>query len=254
MPSEESTAPQTTKTSKHRRHKALLRRKARRVRTPYDAIYKLAFSFLEMMADLLREYIPVTGPLRYETLERFPDTYINRELRERREDLIWRVQSCHSEWCYIYILTEFQSRNDPLMAIRIAEYVSVFLHGLYRSAVLKLGDKLPLVVPVVLHNGLDTWTAPLSLAEMEIPVPEPLHRLQPQQAYFLLDVKDIPQDKLANKRCLQRCSSAWSGCATLMNCKRSSTTPTFVWMARNIRNCALSSPNGSCTWPSVSAW
>ena len=147
----------STKGLRSRRRKGIQRPRAHRGPNINDATYKLLFSDREMVEHLLRDFVTVTGALRFETLERYPDTHINRNLRERREDLIWRVRSRNDDWCYIYILAEFQSQSDPSMPARIDEYVGVFLSGLYRTGVLERGDRLPLIVPVVIYNGIGKW-------------------------------------------------------------------------------------------------
>ena len=175
---------------------------ARGVRNIHDATYKLLFGIREAAKDLLRYHVPadVLGNVDFDTLERFPETNIAKDMQERRSDLIWRVRTDVGQWSYMYILQEFQSQNDVEMVLRILEYVAVFLRSLYRLGLLKLTEKLPLVVPVVVYNGIRPWTAARSLAELQIPVQEPLRQLQPQIGYFLIDIGRLSQESIENNK------------------------------------------------------
>ncbi len=90
---------------------------------------------------------------------------------------------------YILILIEFQSRLDPVMALRQLVYVTSFYEDLYRQKRLSENGKLPPVLPVVLYNGERRWTSPCSVEEMTEEVPDSLARYQPRMSYFLLDEK-----------------------------------------------------------------
>ena len=164
----------------------------------HDSFYKLYFGFTLVTADLLRYFVPsdLLENLDFSTLERYPDTFINRNLHERREDLIWRVRSANGNWYYIYILMEFQSKNDPWMASRIDEYVAVFNNTLIRSGAVKPGEKLPLILPIVIYNGASKWTAPQSLSELQEPASEALNYFQPQQRYLLIDIARLKTELL----------------------------------------------------------
>jgi predicted transposase YdaD len=56
--------------------------------------------------------------LDYATLERMPGSYVTDDLRDRADDIVWRVQ-VDGEWVYLYILIEFQSTVDAWVAVRI---------------------------------------------------------------------------------------------------------------------------------------
>ncbi|MBQ9452913.1 MAG: Rpn family recombination-promoting nuclease/putative transposase [Desulfovibrio sp.] len=170
----------------------------------YDSLYKLLFSHKVAIEDLLRYFVSATilGSVDFHSLERCPDSFINRKRAERREDLIWRVRSMQENWVYVYILNEFQSSVDPWMPVRMAEYVTVFHHDLVRNGVVTIGQKLPPVLPVVIYNGASTWTAPTSLGQLQYPVSERLGMYQPQQAYFLIDIGRLGSELVENKECI----------------------------------------------------
>jgi hypothetical protein len=66
--------------------------KRRRVVQAQDTGYKRLFSHPEMVADLLRGYVPeLTGELDLQSLERCNGSYASPDLRERRSDVVWRL-------------------------------------------------------------------------------------------------------------------------------------------------------------------
>ena len=76
----------------------------------HDHSYKLLFSHPEMVADLLRGFVleDWVKDLDFATLERVSGGYVADDLREREDDIVWRVRF-GGEWLYVYLLIEFQS-------------------------------------------------------------------------------------------------------------------------------------------------
>ena len=96
-----------------------------------DASYKTLFSAPEVVRNLILGFIPddwLHG-LDYRTLERVSGSYVTDDLRDRADDIVWRVQ-VGGEWVYLYILIEFQSTVDPWMAVRIMTYVGLLYQDL----------------------------------------------------------------------------------------------------------------------------
>jgi hypothetical protein len=124
--------------------------------------------------------------LDFSTLEKVSGSYITDDLRERADDVIWRVRF-QNEWLYVYLLLEFQSTIDPFMAVRIQTYVGLLYQDLIKANHLSEQRKLPPVLPIVLYNGERAWQAPESVSELIQPIPEKLHAYQPQQRYLLID-------------------------------------------------------------------
>ncbi len=92
--------------------------------TDHDHSYKLLFSHPRMVQDLLEGFVHEDWVRQadFSTLERVSGSYVSDDLREREDDVIWRVR-LGPEWLYVYLLIEFQSTPDHFMALRIAEKV-----------------------------------------------------------------------------------------------------------------------------------
>ena len=154
----------------------------------HDSSYKHIFSHAEIIADLLRGFVREdwVEQIDYATLERVSGSYVTDDLRDRADDIIWRVRVSDS-WLYVYLLIEFQSRVDPWMALRILVYTGLLYQDLIRSRAVGSKDKLPPVFPIVIYNGKGRWTAARDVAELIEPFPGSLAKYRPSQRHFVLD-------------------------------------------------------------------
>ena len=166
--------------------------------TSHDAGYKLLFSDPLIVRDLIQGFIddPWLQKLDFSTLEPVKGHYVSEDLRDRADDAVWRVKSGEDR-LYLYLLIEFQSRNDRFMALRMMVYVGLLYQDLIRNKQLGPQGLLPPVLPIVLYNGERRWRAPVTLADLLPKVPAFLAPLQPQMRYLLIDEGAIPTDTLA---------------------------------------------------------
>lgn len=164
----------------------------------YDASYKHLFSHPEMVADLLRGYVrePWVEELDFTTLEKMNAGYVSDDLRQREDDVVWRVR-LGPHWIYLYLLLEFQSSVEPFMAVRLLSYIGLLYQDLIKQGVVT--DRLPPVFPIVIYNGLRRWTAATSLAELVEPMPPVLRAYQPNLHYWLLDEGRLPDSALISE-------------------------------------------------------
>lgn len=154
----------------------------------HDKAYRNMFAFPEMVEGLMRDFVSEDwiAQIDFTTLENCNSTFISDDLHERRDDIIWRVR-LNDEWFYIYLLLEFQSKNDPWMALRIMVYIGLLYQHLIKTEVIKTGDKLPPVFPLVLYNGESRWTAARDMADLLQPMVGHLASYRPSLRYYLID-------------------------------------------------------------------
>ena len=152
---------------------------------PHDAACKLLFSFPAMVRDLLAGFFPRkwVEELDLSTLERWPESTVSDDLRQRHQDRAWRVR-LRDRWLYVLVLLEFQSTVDHTMAARMLAYTALLYQDLLRTS----SDPLPPVLPIVLHHGRERWTAAEDVAGLAASPGEFLAPYQPAQRYFLLDI------------------------------------------------------------------
>ena len=167
-----------------------------------DPNYKRLFSFPRMVEDLLRGFLPGSwlAEVDFSTLRKLPTEYVSDELLKRHGDCVWRLRR-RGEWLYLLVLLEFQSTDEPRMALRILTYTSLLYQELVRNDALDAGGRLPAVLPVVLYNGEARWRAAVEVGELIAPVGPELAPYQPSQRYVVVDerhvgVEDLPASNL----------------------------------------------------------
>ena len=154
----------------------------------HDHSYKLLFSHRDMVEDLLKGFVREdwVQQLEFSTLERVSGHYVSDDLREREDDIIWRVR-WGEQWLYVYLLLESQSSVDRFMAVRVMTYLGLLYQDLIARRQLTEAGCLPPVLPVVLYNGKPRWTSAVDIADLVETVPGGLERYRPRLRYLLLD-------------------------------------------------------------------
>ena len=136
--------------------------------------------------------------LDFSTLEKVSGSYVTDDLRDREDDIIWRIRmqgAAEDEWIYVYLLLEFQSSVDNFMAVRILTYIGLLYQDLIKSQKVKAG-KLPPVFPLVLYNGVRAWNAEREVEHLIGSVPASLAAYRPSLRYFLLDEGRVSEESL----------------------------------------------------------
>ena len=110
----------------------------------------MLFSHPFLVESLIRDFLPGKGVhfLDFPSLEKVASSFATDDLRSRHDDLVWRVRSREGGWwIYLYLLLEFQRKDEYFMAIRVMTYVGLLHQDLIRKYRLGAGDPLPLVLP-----------------------------------------------------------------------------------------------------------
>jgi len=161
---------------------------------PYDAIYKAIFSEKPLVKSLLLDFVrlPFVADFDFSRLEPFPANYATPAFSRHENDLVWRVEM-NGAACIIYIMLEFQSRQEKWMAARIANYTTLLLDSLIAQQPddLNLRNGLPPILPIVIYNGETKWRAANTLSGLFMPMPAQLRGYQPGQKYFPLDIRHM---------------------------------------------------------------
>ena len=167
-----------------------------------DPNYKRLFSFPRMVEDLLRAFLlgDILAELDFSSLDKLPAEYVSDELLQRHGDCVWRLRR-RGRWLYLLVLLEFQSTDEPRMALRILTYTSLLYQELVRNGALDARERLPAVLPVVLYNGEARWRAAMEVGELIAPVGPELGPYQPSQRYLVVDerhvgAEDLPEGNL----------------------------------------------------------
>ncbi|MDQ5911398.1 MAG: hypothetical protein QG599_3495 [Pseudomonadota bacterium] len=166
-----------------------------------DPSYKTLFSAPEVVRDLILGFIPDEWlhSLDYHTLERVSGSYITDDLRDRADDIVWRVK-VKEKWVYLYILIEFQSTVDAWMAVRVMTYVGLLYQDLIKQKQVLEEHQLPPVLPIVLYNGDGKWTAKTNIADLIPKTPGLLAKYTPHLEYLLINENQYDVAKLATMK------------------------------------------------------
>ncbi len=135
----------------------------------HDLSYRLFFSHARMVCDLLREMIGEAWVelLDFTSAERVNASFVSNKWKNRESDVIWKFRRRDTgDPVYVYVLLEFQSRPDRYMPVRLMTYTGMFYEQLIAEGRLPPSGRLPLVIPIVVYNGLGSWGTPLDLAEL----------------------------------------------------------------------------------------
>jgi hypothetical protein len=97
-----------------------------------------------MIADLVRGFLnpSFVSDCDFTKLERCNGSYVTDDLREREDDIIWKL-AYGDRTLILYLLLEFQSKPDNTMPVRIMSYMALLWQDLIRTGVIVPSDKLP---------------------------------------------------------------------------------------------------------------
>lgn len=167
-------------------------------RMKYDESYKTIFSHRDVVKELLQGFVQENWvkEIDFESLEKYNGSYVGDDLVKRADDIIWRVK-VKTQWIYLYVLIEFQSRNDPWMAVRLMAYIGLLYQDLIKSGMVSTEERLPPVFPIVVYNGETRWVSEQTLSRLIEPYGNGLESYQPELRYAVLDEGRVPDDILS---------------------------------------------------------
>jgi len=170
-----------------------------------DHPYKRLFSHPEMIADLIKGFLDprLAADCDFTRLERCNGSYVTDDLREREDDIIWRI-GYGDRTLILYLLIEFQSRPDHSMPVRVMSYMALLWQDLIRTRVIVPSDSLPGIIPIVLYNGEQPWSVPCDIKET-ILMPDPVSLFIPSVPCLLIDELRLSVHHLMEVRNLAAC-------------------------------------------------
>ena len=131
---------------------------------PHDKGYKRIFSIKKNFLDFLKKYVGLEWAegLTVDDIELVDKEFITDQFDTYESDLVYKIHK-DGEEAYLFFLQEMQSSNDFTMPFRILVYmVAIWLDyfkNTDKNERRKKGFKLPAIIPLVLYNGEDSWTA-----------------------------------------------------------------------------------------------
>ncbi len=142
-----------------------------------------------MTKDFVTYYLPpfIVEQIDINTIESQKDSFINKDLEEVFSDLLFKVDINHEEG-YLYLLFEHKSYQSRNIAVQLLEYM---LRIWDSYPLRKKADKLPIILPLVIYHGKQTWHSGKSLGDVINgfdTLTDDIARYVPDFDYLLFDV------------------------------------------------------------------
>ena len=130
---------------------------------PHDALAKKVLENPVAAREFLEEYLPreFKEYIDIATLKVEKESHVEESLKRRLSDVVYSVSTKDKDEAFIYCLCEHQSSSDHWIALRLWKYSLLLLERHKKKK-----DKLPLILPLVLYNGKDKYTAPRNIWEL----------------------------------------------------------------------------------------
>jgi predicted transposase YdaD len=143
---------------------------AEQIQNPHDKGYKSLLSHQEIFLELLDSFVTQgwVSQLDRKSVIRIDKSFLSTNAGLKEADLVYRLK-VNGKDMFFYLLFELQSKVDFQMPFRLLEYMLEiwrdYLKGIDPNVAQRKEHKLPVIVPMVLYNGLYNWTACRSFKE-----------------------------------------------------------------------------------------
>ena len=166
----------------------------RSIREGHDRIAKRLFAHAEVVADLLRNFVPegMLPDFDAGTLRRYPEERVDSGLALRRADVAWEFEVPGGG--RVVVLIEAQSTPDVAMASRMLVQCGMVWEACQRGG----RGRVPGMLPVVFYTGQAHWRATQGLSEVA-GCPRGLLSFMPGRCYLLLDARRMASSQLPER-------------------------------------------------------
>ncbi|KJR99397.1 MAG: transposase, partial [Peptococcaceae bacterium BRH_c4a] len=138
---------------------------------PHDKGYKQLLAnkrtFLELLKTFVRE--KWVDNIDENSLIRLDKSYVLQDFNEKEADIVYRLRSKDRDVIF-YVLLELQSTVDFSMPLRLLMYMVEIWREIYNNTPENERERkdflLPVIIPAVLYNGANNWTAAVNFKEM----------------------------------------------------------------------------------------
>jgi predicted transposase YdaD len=162
----------------------------------HDAFFKSFMSEPELAARFLQERLPseVAELLATERPELLSGSFVDEDLAQHHSDLLFRLRLKTGDDALVYVLLEHKSSPDSGTPLQLLRYIVRILAKWYDEH-----ERLPLpvVLPLVAHQGPEVWTFSTAFIDLFGSVPEPLRLYLVSFRHVLVDLPRIRDDALS---------------------------------------------------------
>lgn len=166
-----------------------------KIHNKYDKGYKYLFSVKKNFIDFVRIFMKIhlKEELNEENITLLDKEFITKEFGKQESDIIYEVKSKNK--IIYFVLLEIQHKVDRKMAYRILNYMVEIWRKWEKNRDTEEKFVLPKIIPCVLYNGEDKWTAPIELKGLYDDVGEEEDYLV-NLKYILIDIFRYKPDDL----------------------------------------------------------
>jgi predicted transposase/invertase (TIGR01784 family) len=162
------------------------------INNPHDKGYKYLLSSEKVFLELLQSFVNVNWVRQIDPkgLTRIDKSYVLQDFHEKEADLVYRVKLKDQEVIF-YLLLEMQSTVDFQMPYRLYQYMGEIWRDVLKNTdpetAARKDYRLPAIIPIILYNGADNWTACRQFKEC-LAGAEQFGKYVVDFEYFLIDV------------------------------------------------------------------
>ena len=168
----------------------------------HDKGYKRIFGIKKNFLDFIKKYVALDWMMNLteDDLEIVNKEFITEEFETFESDIIYKI-NVHGQEIYLYFQQEMQSGNDFTMPFRLLVYMTLIWLDFFKNS-----DKnerttkefrFPPIIPLVLYNGRDAWTAKRHFKEV-VNESEMFNGYVADFEYLLVDVKRLEKEFILN--------------------------------------------------------
>ncbi len=168
----------------------------------HDKGYRRLFSHKKNFIEFLNSFTDLTKGeiIEEDSVEQMETSFVGKDFADKEADLIYRAKIKGMD-IFFYFLFELQSSVDFTMVFRLLIYIYSLWLYIFNNTDEKERErkefKLPLVIPMVLYNGSDEWTAARTFKEyLNLSGYENLDEYAIDFKYLLINVNKLGDDEL----------------------------------------------------------
>jgi len=165
-----------------------------KIASPHDKLFREIWSDIAAAKDFLANYLPagILKLIDLNSLEIKKDTFIEKELEDYFADILYRVNLA-GDTGYIYLLFEHKSWEEKWIHLQLLSYM-LKIWQLHRKQ--GKGDKLPIIIPLVLYHGRQRWGVDVRFLECFYGPTEILSEYIPDFRYILYDLSRYSDEEI----------------------------------------------------------
>ncbi len=175
------------------------------VRNFRDRFFQDFFGIAEASRGVLHHVPPdkLVEQALWNEMELVRGSWIAPNLKWRANDLFWRVPLKNGENVYFYLLWEHQTQAERWIGLRLLVYMALAWWSMMKGDESKPKRNLPVILPVVIYQGEEEWTAGNLFSELIDWLPfldedlrKELKKKMPEFEFEVIRLMEIPDADL----------------------------------------------------------